>query len=45
MSEHFGFAFVGILLGTLVWRGLGHQQEGISQARQALTLLLQSEQG
>jgi AcrR family transcriptional regulator len=45
MGEHFDFAFVGILLGTLVWRGLGQQREGIRQARQALTLLLQSEQG
>jgi AcrR family transcriptional regulator len=44
VSEHFGFTVVGILLGALVLRGLGKQQEGIRQARQALSLLLQSEQ-
>jgi AcrR family transcriptional regulator len=36
VSEQFVFEFVGLLVGTLVWRGLGRQNEGIASARRLL---------
>lgn len=43
VGEQFVFEFVSILLGAVVWRGLGQQHEGISRARRAIeTLILQA---
>lgn len=39
-SEQFAFEFIGILIGALVWRGIGHQQEGVMCARHSIKSLV-----
>ncbi|MBA3826001.1 MAG: TetR/AcrR family transcriptional regulator [Ktedonobacterales bacterium] len=41
-SDQSAFAFLTILSGVLIWRGLGQQEEGIKKARYAFHQLLHS---